>query len=246
MRYAWVWAAVLGWASAVAVAQETIPPAGEVETIKVWVQIAIDAEGRTSRVTYPYPQCYMPAFMDRLRVQLAMRAFDPLVIDGKAVGVDTPARVTVALRPDGEGLVASILDVQPTPRPATMVSPGYPAKALAAMREGRIAFRCALATDGRCREIALVDKGVNMTLARAAREALRRWTFELPRYDGEPVGGTVVVPFVFTTGADAPSEGGSEISAEGWRLPGSRPVPSRAFPVGSQVRVTRGEMQVCG
>jgi TonB family protein len=243
MRRSWIGGVLLA-VSFAAGAQE-MPG---VETIRVWVQIGIDAEGRTTRVTYPYAQCYTPAFMDRLRVQLAMRAFDPLLIDGRAVEVDTPARVDVALRPDADGLVATIVAVKPMPRPVTMVAPGYPARALAAVREGRIVFRCALGEDGRCADIDLADSGVNMTLARAARDALRRWTFELPRYDGRPITGTVAVPFRFTTrpAGEEPADGEADaISAEDWRLPGARPAPSRTFPVGSQTARTTAQLQVC-
>ena len=101
-----------------------------------------------------------------------------------------PARPAATVAP-GPSLSAQ-------PRYRTNPPPVYPVAARRLREEGVVLVRVAVAADGRPTAVT-VERGCGHPLLdEAAREAVRRWTFEPARAGGTPVDSLVVIPVRFS------------------------------------------------
>lgn len=83
------------------------------------------------------------------------------------------------------------------PRPVSAPAPRYPREAQRRRAQGTVLLRVHVGTDGRPRDIDLVEGSGFRELDRAAADAVRRWRFAPAMRGGQPVEGTVQVPITF-------------------------------------------------
>lgn len=94
--------------------------------------------------------------------------------------------------------------VAPSDRPMPIAGqsppPNYPPAALRRGESGSVVVRVDVDAAGRPAAVTLVQRSGSRDLDRAASEAVRRWRFTPAMSNGQPVPGSVEVPFDFTPG----------------------------------------------
>lgn len=81
--------------------------------------------------------------------------------------------------------------------PLSRVEPSYPATALRAQEEGTVVLRVEVDAEGNPTSVEVEQSSRSRDLDRAARDAVRSWTFSPAMEDGQPVASTVTVPVDF-------------------------------------------------
>lgn len=89
---------------------------------------------------------------------------------------------------------------RPMPIPGQSPPPTYPPAALHRGDAGSVVVRVDVDATGRAYGVTLVQRSGSRDLDRAAMEAVRRWKFTPAVSNGQPVTGSVEVPFDFTPG----------------------------------------------
>ncbi len=89
-------------------------------------------------------------------------------------------------------------DIQPQPIQAP--PPVYPRAAQRRGESGTVLLRIYVSADGRVERTELLQSSHSRLLDRAASDAVRRWRFRPAMRAGQPVPGTVMVPFDFAPG----------------------------------------------
>lgn len=102
--------------------------------------------------------------------------------EGEAVRIDQHAGAS----PPPETAAAAAV-----PRLLSAPQPEYPRSALRAGLTGRVVLRIDVGTDGRPREVVVVESSRHRVLDRAAVRAVQRWRFEPAMRDGVAVPATV-------------------------------------------------------
>lgn len=85
-------------------------------------------------------------------------------------------------------------------QPLSMAPPEYPREALRRREEGYVVLEFTIGTDGRTRDIEVVDSEPRHTFEQEARRAVSRWTFEPAIEDGRPVAQRIRHTVEFTLG----------------------------------------------
>ena len=108
---------------------------------------------------------------------------------------------------DGESSAAPPAAVDRTPaapvpadrpaEPLAQVQPDYPAAALRAREEGTVLLRVEVDAEGSPTSVDVESSSRSRELDRAARDAVRQWTFSPAVENGQPVASTVTVPVDF-------------------------------------------------
>ncbi|MFT4198632.1 MAG: energy transducer TonB [Pseudoxanthomonas sp.] len=98
--------------------------------------------------------------------------------------------------PAGSGSAALDRSI-PQPLAGHSPAPGYPPAALRKGETGSVLLRAQVDAQGSPQGLAIVRSSGSRDLDRAAMEAVRKWKFQPALDDGEPVAGTVDIPFEF-------------------------------------------------
>jgi protein TonB len=77
----------------------------------------------------------------------------------------------------------------------------YPASARMRHQEGVVRLRILVATDGHVADIGIAQSSGFEILDKAALEVVRRWRFQPPTRDGQPVEGIGIFPAAFRLAA---------------------------------------------
>lgn len=91
-------------------------------------------------------------------------------------------------------------DDRPLPIQGQMPPPNYPAAALRRGESGSVVVRVDVDANGVPGGVTLVQRSGSRDLDRAAMEAVRDWHFRPARRDGQPVAGSIDIPFDFKPG----------------------------------------------
>ncbi|MCC4588154.1 energy transducer TonB [Xanthomonas sp. NCPPB 1067] len=86
---------------------------------------------------------------------------------------------------------------RPVPVQGQMPPPRYPAAALRRGDAGDVVVRVDVDAAGNPGGVTLVQRSGSRDLDRAAMEAVRHWRFHPARHNGQPVAGSVDIPFEF-------------------------------------------------
>lgn len=81
--------------------------------------------------------------------------------------------------------------------PAARVQPTYPAAALRSREEGTVLLRVEVDAQGNPTSVEVENSSRSRELDRAARDAVRQWSFSPAIENGQPVASTVTVPVDF-------------------------------------------------
>lgn len=107
--------------------------------------------------------------------------------------------------------IAEPAPAAPTPAPATTGNsqpmpiagqsppPTYPAAALRAGETGSVVVRVDVDATGYPNNATVIQRSGSRELDRAATDAVRRWRFTPAQSNGQPVPGSIEVPFDFKT-----------------------------------------------
>lgn len=88
---------------------------------------------------------------------------------------------------------------QPVPLPDQKPPPEYPRAALRNRESGTVLVRVAVDASGMPSDVTLEKNSGSRDLDRAALEAVGKWRFQPAQRDGQPVGGSLVIPIEFKT-----------------------------------------------
>ena len=92
---------------------------------------------------------------------------------------------------------AAVASSDPKPIPGQNPAPRYPPQALRRGESGTVTVRVQIGADGVPGEVSVANSSGSRLLDRAAQDAVRRWRFRPALANGQPVGGTVMVPITF-------------------------------------------------
>ena len=95
----------------------------------------------------------------------------------------------------GGGIVSSD---RPTPIAGQSPAPPYPPAALRRGESGTVVLRVDVDTAGQPSAVTLIQRSGSRDLDRAATVAVRRWRFTPAMANGQPIPGSIEVPFDFT------------------------------------------------
>ena len=102
----------------------------------------------------------------------------------------TPTNVAVSPTP-------AVADDRPLPIQGQMPPPAYPPAALRRGESGHVVVRVDVDANGSPGGVTLIQRSGSRELDRAAMEAVRGWRFRPARQNGQPVAGSIDVPFDF-------------------------------------------------
>jgi protein TonB len=88
---------------------------------------------------------------------------------------------------------------QPMPIAGQSPPPSYPAAALRAGETGTVVVRVDVDATGYPNNATVIQRSGSRDLDRAATDAVRRWRFTPAQSNGQPVPGSIEVPFDFKT-----------------------------------------------
>ncbi len=112
-----------------------------------------------------------------------------------------PPTVDTTVPPPAEVPAASPVALdRPTPIPGQSPAPSYPPGALRRGESGSVVLRVDVDANGQPAAVTLIQRSGSRDLDRAASEAVRRWRFTPAMSNGQPVSGSIEVPFDFTPG----------------------------------------------
>ena len=86
---------------------------------------------------------------------------------------------------------------QPVPLPGQSPAPDYPAAALRRGESGTVVVRVDVDANGVPLDVRLVQRSGSRDLDRAAQEAVRNWRFQPAQINGQPMQGSLEIPFDF-------------------------------------------------
>ncbi len=86
---------------------------------------------------------------------------------------------------------------QPVPLPGQSPAPDYPAAALRRGESGTVVVRVDVDANGVPLDVRLVQRSGSRDLDRAAQEAVRNWRFQPAQSNGQPMQGSLEIPFDF-------------------------------------------------
>ena len=109
----------------------------------------------------------------------------PAPVDASAPGQSAP----------GGGIVSSD---RPTPIAGQSPAPAYPPAALRRGEAGTVVLRVDVDPAGQPSAVTLIQRSGSRDLDRAATVAVRRWRFTPAMSNGQPIPGSLEVPFEFT------------------------------------------------
>ncbi len=148
------------------------------------------------------------AEIEPLPEPLAAAAGSSDMPDAKAppAGADTPQLVETAPAPPPAAAPAPVADAAPAapapgdrPQPIADQSPPpeYPRAALRRGDAGSVVVRVDVDATGYPSNVTVIQRSGSRDLDRAASDAVRRWRFQPAQSNGQPVPGSIEVPFDF-------------------------------------------------
>ncbi|MCK6230500.1 energy transducer TonB [Stenotrophomonas indicatrix] len=109
-----------------------------------------------------------------------------------------PPPATVEPAPAAPGTAApAIANAQPMPIAGQSPPPAYPAAALRRGEAGSVVVRVEVDATGYPNNVTVIQRSGSRELDRAATDAVRRWRFSPAVSNGQPVPGSIEVPFDF-------------------------------------------------
>jgi len=112
-----------------------------------------------------------------------------------------PPTVDTTAAPPTDGPTAGpVASDRPMPIPGQSPPPNYPPAALRRGESGSVVLRVDVDASGAPAAVTLIQRSGSRDLDRAASEAVRRWRFTPAMRNGQPVPGSIEVPFDFTPG----------------------------------------------
>lgn len=106
----------------------------------------------------------------------------------EAAPVETPPTAPVA---------AAAPSDQPVPLPDQSPAPEYPAAALRRGESGTVIVRVDVDASGAPLDVRVIQRSGSRELDRAAQEAVRNWRFQPAQSNGQPMQGSLEIPFDF-------------------------------------------------
>ena len=109
-----------------------------------------------------------------------------------------PPPATVEPAPAAPGTAApATANAQPMPFAGQSPAPAYPAAALRRGEAGSVVVRVEVDATGYPNNVTVIQRSGSRELDRAATDAVRRWRFSPAVSNGQPVPGSIEVPFDF-------------------------------------------------
>lgn len=200
-----VWTFTLLCAAAAGVHAESEQP----YVVDVWADALFGGDGRISRLEVPDASEYPPAFVERVRKQLATAKI-PVVKDesGAPATFQTGVELSYRVTPATAGLQGAVRleGMQIGPRPLKRYAAKLP-KDLPTNTPAVVRVRCQVGIDGVCGEVKIVEMpGTSDSLRRWAVATMRDWRFEPQRVNGQPVPGEHEESFELTVPDNAPTD----------------------------------------
>ncbi|AAM40888.1 energy transducer TonB [Xanthomonas campestris pv. campestris] len=125
----------------------------------------------------------------------------PALVETAPPAPPAPAPLPEDAVPGAPGAPTSAAPVaggdRPVPMQGQMPPPRYPAAALRRGDAGDVVVRVDVDAAGNPGGVALVQRSGSRDLDRAAMEAVRRWRFHPAQRGGQPVAGSIDIPFEF-------------------------------------------------
>lgn len=186
---------VLSLAASCAMAVESTEP---VEVALSW-RATVGADGQLAALVPAddlNPQLYK-----RFEADVRGWHFTPGKINGVPSATDTTLTVQIRLTPISGGFRPEILDAVSGVGYGKMVAPKYPDGALKSHRGGGVLLRVTFDGEGNVMEADTIDGGFPVAgedIQRAARAAMKRWTFHPESIGGRGYGGRAFVPICFS------------------------------------------------
>ena len=116
----------------------------------------------------------------------------------KLVETAPPPPATVEPTPAAPGTAApATANAQPMPIAGQSPPPAYPAAALRRGEAGSVVVRVEVDATGYPNNVTVIQRSGSRELDRAATDAVRRWRFSPAVSNGQPVPGSIEVPFDF-------------------------------------------------
>lgn len=119
------------------------------------------------------------------------------VQDEDAAAADDPSQAVEPAAADPDPAAADPVPADRAAEPVTQVAPTYPAAALRSREEGTVLLRVEVDAQGAPTSVEVESSSRSRDLDRAARDAVRQWSFSPAVENGQPVASTVTVPVDF-------------------------------------------------
>lgn len=200
-------------------------PAGQPIKLSMAWNLSMDAQGHVTQLAaVPNKRGdRVPQIRDRLEGAIREWRFIPGAVNGQAAPTDTLLSITVELEPRGADSYRIIVDDARTGgRIAKTKAPRYPTSAVRNHETGMVVLRVDYDATGTV-TAAKLEAGAPRSvdsLAKAAVEAAKAWTFQPEQVGNQGVAGTSVVPICFAMFTVRPRE--SDLVGCEWTPPGRR------------------------
>ena len=125
----------------------------------------------------------------------------PQLVETPPPVASTPALVDATPVPSTPALTTTAPPVEaqdrPRPMPGQSPAPEYPVEALRSGESGTVIVQVQVDSNGVPVDARISQRSGSRTLDRAALDAVRRWRFEPAVVEGQPVPGSLEIPFEF-------------------------------------------------
>ena len=118
-------------------------------------------------------------------------------VQDEDAAADDPSQATAPATADPDPAPAAPIPADRAAEPVTQVEPTYPAAALRSREEGTVLLRVEVDAQGAPTSVEVESSSRSRDLDRAARDAVRQWSFSPAVENGQPVASTVTVPVDF-------------------------------------------------
>lgn len=166
-------------------------------TLRISWDISLDENGRVLALSTRDTR--IASAHAELERQIRSWKFSSAKVDGVPVPASTHLRLALEARPGIDSkFVLRLVSADTGPDYARQDAPAYPATAVSLHRQGLVLLRVAFDETGAVRDVqAYGDHEPDAQLAKAARKAVRSWTFSPEVIGGRPRAATAIVPICF-------------------------------------------------
>jgi TonB family protein len=162
-------------------------------TWRVVARVEVDASGAISTVAFR--QKLKPVLENYLRARIAPWRFEPAQRAGRAVPSSTSLTLSLQPAPDSKGIL--LMGVDAGPALLTAQEPLYMENHADAGYFGRVVVKCRVNARRRCVDASVAQASARGPLPENLLKAIRKWSFEPDRIDGEAVETWVEVALCF-------------------------------------------------
>lgn len=163
-------------------------------SVEVWADALFGPDGKLQTLDVPDAAQYPPAFVERVKKQLANAKIPPVKDDSGAPATFRTGMVMVfRIEPNDSGAAVRVTGMSVGPRPVKSYAASQP-NDIPADTPSSIRVQCDVGADGRCGEVKVLGANASSeALRRWAVASMRGWEFAPQRVGDKPVPGEAEV-----------------------------------------------------